>query len=58
MDFNQSLTQHSNKFGLVGPHRLVIITWVWSTPKQTIPLTILYFIVENLFPVLKNTTGY
>ena len=29
----------SARFGLVDPHRL--LTWVWSTPKQAIPLILI-----------------
>ena len=41
MDFkpiwpNTEIAPNSDKFGLVDPHRL--LTWVWSTPKQAIPL--------------------
>ena len=33
---NTKIAPNSGKFGLVDPHRL--LTWVWSTPKQAIPL--------------------
>ena len=33
---NTEIAPNSDKFGLVDPHRL--LTWVWSTPKQAIPL--------------------
>jgi hypothetical protein len=41
MDFkpiwpNTEIAPNSDKFGLVDPDRL--LTWVWSTPKQAIPL--------------------
>ena len=57
MDF-KPISGPTLKLGLVDPHRL--LTWVWSTPKQAIPL-ILYpawvlshfrgtFLRENSFP--------
>ena len=33
---NTGIAPDSDKLGLVDPHRL--LTWVWSTPKQAIPL--------------------
>ena len=33
---NTWIAPDSDKLGLVDPHRL--LTWVWSTPKQAIPL--------------------
>ena len=39
MDFKPisgQIAPDSDKLGLVDPHRL--LTWVWSTPKQAIPL--------------------
>ena len=36
IDPNSEIAPNSDKFGLVDPHRL--LTWVWSTPKQAIPL--------------------
>ena len=62
MDLNQSLAQrmawpnteiapNSDKFGLVDPHRL--LTRVWSTPKQAIPL-----IYNAVILVLHNATSH
>ena len=39
MDFKPisgQIAPDSDKLGLFDPHRL--LTWVWSTPKQAIPL--------------------
>ena len=36
---NSEFSPNSDKFGLVDLHRL--LTWVWSTPEQAIPLIFL-----------------
>ena len=41
---NTKIAPNSDKFGLVDPHRL--LTWVWLTPKQAIPLIFIVNIVS------------